>query len=141
MSNEVSKNLPSPTAETAAYWQGCKEHQLLIQSCTDCGHVQFYPRSICTKCMCDTLDWIQTSGQATVMSYTIMHRPVSKAYGIDGPQILVLVRLDEGPQMMSHVVECSEEKISIGMTVEVVFEDWTDDISMPVFRPLKSDLA
>lgn len=137
MSNQVLKNLPRPTPETEAYWQGCKDHKLLIQSCGNCGTFQFYPRCICTNCISDNLNWVTASGRATIISYTIMHRSVSKAYCVDGPQVLAIVRLEEGPQMMSHVVECDEEKLSIGMAVEVAFEDWTDDITMPVFRPTK----
>lgn len=138
MSDQISKILPSPTPETAAYWQGCAEHKLLIQHCTDCDHFQFYPRSLCTQCMSRELDWIPASGRATIVSYTVMHRSVSKAYGNEGPQILVLVCLAEGPQMMSHLVECGEDQISIGMPVEVTFQDWTDEVSIPVFRPISS---
>lgn len=137
MNDQVLKNLPRPTPETEAYWQGCKDHKLLIQSCGDCGTFQFYPRSICTNCMSGNLNWVSASGRATIISYTVMHRSVSKAYCVDGPQVLAIVRLEEGPQMMSHVVECDEEKLSIGMAVEVTFEDWTEDITMPVFRPTK----
>ena len=46
MSEHLDKNLPQPTTETAAYWDGCRKHQLLIQRCTQCGHYQFYPRVI-----------------------------------------------------------------------------------------------
>lgn len=137
MSDQVLKNLPKPTPETEAYWQGCKDQKLLIQTCDDCGTFQFYPRSICTNCMSDNLNWVTASGRATIISYTVMHRSVSKAYCVDGPQVLAIIRLEEGPQMMSHVVECDEGKLSIGMAVEVAFEDWTDDITIPVFRPTK----
>lgn len=136
MTSQPSKTLPTPTPETAAYWQGCKEHQLLIQSCADCGHMQFYPRSICTKCMSKNIDWVEASGKATIISYTVMHRSVSKAYCVDGPQVLAIVRLEEGPQMMSHIVDCDEENLSIAMTVEVSFEDWSEEITVPVFKPI-----
>ena len=137
MSDTVLKTQPRPTPETEVYWQGCRDNQLLIQSCSDCGHVQFYPRSVCTKCMSQNLDWIEASGQATVISYTVMHRSVSKAYCVDGPQVLALVRLEEGPQMMSHVIDCDEDNLSIGLAVEVTFQEWSQDIVMPVFRPVE----
>ena len=139
MSDQILKTQPRPTPETEAYWQGCKEHKLLIQSCSDCGHVQFYPRSLCTKCMSNKLDWIEASGKATVISYTVMHRSVSKAYCVDGPQVLALMRLEEGPQMMSHVIDCMEEQLSIGMAVDVTFEDWGNEVSMPVFKPKEGE--
>lgn len=136
MSNQVLKTQPRPTPETEPYWQGCRDNQLLIQSCSDCGNVQFYPRSICTECMSQNLDWVKASGQATIISYTVMHRSVSKAYCVDGPQVLALVRLEEGPQMMSHVIDCDEDTLSIGLAVEVTFQEWSQDIVMPVFRSI-----
>ena len=46
-----------------------------------------------------------------------------------------LIRLDEGPQMMSSIIGCEPERVAIGMPVAVVFEDWTPEISIPKFRP------
>ncbi|MCF8474007.1 MAG: Zn-ribbon domain-containing OB-fold protein [Emcibacter sp.] len=138
MPAQTSKILPIPTPETETYWKGCAAHKLLIQYCTNCDHFQFYPRSICTQCMSRDIEWKTASGRATVVSYTVMHRSVSKAYGDEYPQILALVRLKEGPQMMSHIVDCRADKISIGMSVEVTFQDWTDEVSIPVFYPLSS---
>ena len=135
MTTEILKTQPRPTPETEAYWQGCRDKKLLIQTCGDCGNIQFYPRSICTKCMSATVDWTVASGRGKIVSYTVMHRSVSKAYCVDGPQVLAIVLLEEGPQMMSHIIECAEGDLSIGLEVKVTFEPWSDEIDMPVFKP------
>jgi uncharacterized OB-fold protein len=135
MSEQFDKNLPQPTAETAAYWEGCRKHQLLIQRCTQCGHYQFYPRIICTACMSDGIDWVQASGHGRVLSFTVIHRAVSAAYKAEVPYVLALIELDEGPTMMSNVIEMDAENVAIGMPVEVVFEEWSDEITIPKFRP------
>ena len=136
MAAPASKPIPVPTRETQPYWQGCKQHELRIQQCAACGHYQFYPRLYCTACMSERVEWVEASGHGTVLSFTIVYRPVTPAFAADVPYVVALIRLDEGPQMMSNVVGCAPEKVYIGMPVEVTFEDWTADISVPKFKPL-----
>lgn len=137
MSKQAVKYFPIPTPETAPYWEGCRQHQLLIQRCTDCGEHQFYPRSLCSHCMSGRIEWVRASGRGRVVSYTVMRRAVSEAYTDEDSSVLALIRLDEGPRMMSNVVQCEPEQLAIGLDVEVVFEDWSDEISIPKFRPAK----
>lgn len=135
MTDPRGRHLPRPTPETAAFWDGCRERRLMIQRCGACGHHQFYPRIICTACMSDQVEWVQAAGSGAVASFSIARRPVSEAYAPDVPYVIALIRLDEGPTMMSNVIDCEPEGVRIGMPVEVVFEDWTDEITMPKFRP------
>ena len=130
------KPVPVPTKETQPYWDGCKQHELRVQKCAACGHHQFYPRLYCTTCMSDRVEWVKTSGRATVLSYTIIYRPVTQAFAGNVPYVVAMVTLDEGPQMMTNIVGCEPEKVHIGMPVQVTFEDWTEDISVPKFKPV-----
>lgn len=136
MNEHAGKFFPQPTKETAPYWEGCHNHELLIQACQDCGHHQFYPRLMCTNCSSSRVEWIAASGQGKVKSFTIMHRAITKAYRAEAPYVIALIELAEGPTMMSNVVQCDVEKVEIGMEVEVVFEDWSDEISIPKFKPV-----
>ncbi|MSQ48180.1 MAG: Zn-ribbon domain-containing OB-fold protein [Deltaproteobacteria bacterium] len=130
------KPVPVPTKETQPYWDGCKQHELRVQKCAACGHHQFYPRLYCTTCMSDRVEWVKTSGRATVLSYTIIYRPVTQAFAGNVPYVVALVTLAEGPQMMTNIVGCEPEKVYIGMPVQVTFDDWTEDISVPKFKPV-----
>ena len=138
MTQHLGKNIPTPTAGTQAYWDACHNHQLKIQRCADCQHYQFYPRIICTQCMSERLDWVEVSGQAQIISYTVVARAVAKAYEMDVPYIVALVALDEGPTMMTNIIDCSPEMVRVGMPLMVCFEDWTDEITIPKFRPTAS---
>ena len=135
MAAPASKPIPIPTRETQPYWEGCKQHELRIQQCTACGHSQFYPRLYCTACMSERVEWVKASGHGTVLSFTIVYRPVTQAFAADVPYVVALITLDEGPQLMSNVVGCAPETVHIGMPVEVTFEDWTEEISVPKFKP------
>lgn len=135
MSDAPRKNLPPITPETAEYWAGCKRHELLIQRCNDCGAAQFYPRLFCTQCSGRNLQWVRAGGRAMLVTYTIVHRAVSQAYAGEVPYVVALVKLEEGPTMMTNVVGCETVKLQIGMSLEVVFDDWTDEVTVPKFRP------
>jgi uncharacterized OB-fold protein len=132
------KFIPHPTPETAAWWEGCRKHELLIQSCTKCGHQQFYPRILCTACMSEDLEWTRSSGRGHVITYTICRRAVSKAYDSDVPYVIALVQLEEGPTMMSNIVECDPESVISGMQLEVIFAPWSEEITIPQFRPAQA---
>jgi hypothetical protein len=36
--------------------------------------------------------------------------------------------------MMTNIVGCAPDQVEIGMPVEVTFDDWTEEISIPKFR-------
>ena len=129
------KPVPVPTKETKPYWDGCKKHELHIQKCAACNHYQSYPRSYRPYSISDRVEWVKASGRAKVLSFTIVYRPVTQAFAGDVPYVVALVTLDEGPQLMTNVIGCPPEQVKIGMPVRVTFEDWTEEISVPKFKP------
>lgn len=131
----INKILPKPTHESEPYWRGCHNHELLIQQCNNCGVFQFYPRSICTSCMSENVEWVQSSGKGKVVTYTIVYRAPNKAFEADLPYVIALIKLDEGPTMMSNIVHCEPKKVKIGMEVKVFFEDWSEEITIAKFEP------
>ncbi len=138
MAANATKPVPVPTLETRAYWEGCQRHELRIQRCAACGPHQFFPRIYCSKCFSDRVEWVTASGRAKVLSFTVVRRPVSPAFAGEVPYVVALVTLDEGPTMMTNIVGCAPEQVQIGMPVEVTFEDWTEEISIPKFRPISA---
>jgi uncharacterized OB-fold protein len=141
MTSHLDRFLPRPTPETAPFWQGCHDHKLLLQYCTACRKHQFYPRMICANCLSGPLEWREASGRGTVATYTIVTRAVSPAYAADVPYVIALIELEEGPRMMSNVIGCDVESVKSGIAVEVVFEDWTAEITVPKFRPVEGRQA
>jgi uncharacterized OB-fold protein len=136
MNGHMDKFLPRSTPESAPFWQGCRDHKLLLQYCLACGKHQFYPRVICANCMSEQLEWREANGRGNVETYTIVTRAVSDAYAADVPYVIALITLEEGPRMMSNVIGCDVESVKCGVAVEVVFERWSDEITMPKFRPV-----
>jgi uncharacterized OB-fold protein len=85
--------------------------------------------------MSGNLEWVKATGRGQVLTFTIVRRAVSEAYAADVPYVVALIQLDEGPKMMSNVVQCDPETLEVGSPVQVVFEDWSEEISVPQFRP------
>lgn len=141
MSGASGKFLPISTPETAFWWENCRAERLLIQHCGDCGSHQFYPRSYCTSCSGDSLEWVEAAGLGTVSTFTICRVPVAEAYAADLPYVVALVRLQEGPTLMSNITDCDPESVRTGMPVEVVFESRTEEITLPQFRPSRTPTA
>ena len=137
MSQEVyRKPIPVPTPETQFFWDKCKEHELWLQRCETCQHVFFYPRMHCPECLSEDVPGFRASGKGILWTYMINHRPVP-GFDDDGPYAIAVVQLEEGPRMMSNIVgiENTPENLVLDMPLEVVFEDATEEISIPKFKP------
>lgn len=132
---EYEKPLPTPTFWSKPFWEGCKRRELLIQQCKKCGAKVFYPKLFCPNCLSSELDWVKASGKGKVYTYTTVYGYQPEAFAEDIPYTLAVVRLAEGVQMMSRIVDCKPEDIRCDMKVEVVFQDVTDEFTLPMFKP------
>ena len=134
----MDRMAPQPTPETRHFWEGCKAGELRLQRCTDCGHSYFPPRAFCPKCASRDVEVYAASGKATLYSYVINHRP-RPDMGAE-PHSIAVVELAEGPRMMTNIVGCPQtpEALVLDMPLEVVFEKFSDTISLPFFQPAKS---
>ena len=128
----MSKILPRETQLSAPYWQGAREGVLTMQQCKSCQQYQFYPRTLCSHCDSKDLSWAAVSGRGKVKSYSIVRRGISADY--EAPYIVALIELNEGVTMMSSIQITDLDSVAIGAVVEVVFEDWGEDIRMPLFK-------
>lgn len=130
----TQKFAPRPTPETQRYWDGTAAGELWIQRCTPEQHTFFYPRTSCPRCGTEEVEWFQASGRATLHSYVISHRP---APGFTPPYVIAVVELEEGPRMMTNLVDVEPtiDTIDLDMELVVAFEQRGDEMNVPVFRP------
>ncbi len=128
----MAKPTPRPTPTEQPFYDACKNNELALQHCRDCSHVLFYPRTYCDQCHSENLVWQQASGQGSIASYTVVRRGVSADF--EAPYIIALIDLAEGPRMMSQIVDTEPEALAVGLSVNVDFAAWSEDITLPVFR-------
>ena len=117
--------LPNP--ETQPFWDAAKQGRLLLRRCMACGEVHFYPRTICPFCFSDDTEWLASKGLGTVYAFSVMRR--------GPPFALAYVTLDEGPTMMTNIVDCDLNGVRIGQKVRVVFKEGDAGFFIPVFTP------
>lgn len=129
------KPLPTPDADSQAYWQGLKDGKLLLQHCGACGHVQFYQQAICRQCGSEELEHRAASGRGTVHSFSVVHRAPGPAFKQDTPYAVLLVELSEGPRMISSLVDADPMLVQFDMQVELVCDRVSQGIVLPRFRP------
>lgn len=134
----MDKILPKPTKISAPFWEACRNGRLTIQRCADCGTYVYYPAYMCPRCTSSELAWTEVSGRGSVYSCTVVERPATPAYKDDVPLAVALIELDEGPVMMSNVVNVDPHAVRIGDRVQVAFKRMSPDVTLPVFEPAQA---
>jgi len=132
---KYKKPLPRIDEESRGWWEALARHELFVQRCRDCGTLRLPPRAVCTKCLSSAVEWKRASGRGTVYSYTVTHQNQAPGFRETLPYVLAIVELAEGPRLMTNVVECPPDQVTIGMPVEVVFDDVTPETTLAKFRP------
>src|ERR1700744_2445256 len=129
----ASRLAPTVTPDTEFFWNGLRDHKLLIQRCGGCGTLRNPARPMCPNCR--SLDWeaIESSGRGTVYSYVMPHEP--RVPFFEYPYIVVLVELAEGVRLGSHPFGMDPAHFTVGMPVEVFYETFDNDLVLPQFRP------
>ena len=128
---------PKPTLETQPFWDATEQDQLLLPRCTACDFVIWYPRELCPECGSTDVEWIEASGRGSVYSFSITRRMPGR-WGQAAPFVLAYVELEEGPRIMTNIVGCDPESVSIGQAVEVEFHETEDGPKIPRFIPSSS---
>ncbi|MFB8344591.1 Zn-ribbon domain-containing OB-fold protein [Brucella cytisi] len=136
MSN-YTKPLPQTDPVTAPFWESLKQQNMEIQRCDDCATFIFYPRALCTNCSSRQLKWTPVSGRGHIYTMTIVHKAPGP-FKAEAPYVVALVELDEGCRMMTNIVGTDPDpsQVKIGMPVEIVYDDVTENVTLPKFRPI-----
>lgn len=124
---------PSTNLDNQFFFDGAKEHKLLIQRCTACGALRHPPGPMCPSCQ--SLDWeaVEASGRGTLYSFVVNHYPQVPSF--DYPLPVGLIELEEGVRIVADLTDVDPADVEIGMAVEVVFTEHDPDLTLPQFRP------
>ena len=112
------------------YFQGAAEGKLLLKKCNQCGEHHHYPRPLCPFCFSDKVEWVQAKGTGEIYTYSVTRR------GSPTPYCIAYVTLDEGPRMMTNIVDCDLDAVKVGQKVKVSFKKTENGSSVPVFVPV-----
>ena len=113
---------------------------LALQQCASSAAVQHPPEEICRTCGSMTFTTRVVAPAGTVYSYTVARHAVNAALEGAVPYIVVLVSLDEVPEVrvVGNLLDTAPEDVTIGMPVETVWQDrLTEDgetVRLPQWR-------
>ena len=124
---------PVPTELSRPFWDAAREGRLVLQKCANCGAFRWTPQILCTVCLSEDSHWTEVSGRGSLYSYTVVHRPPLPAF--KAPYVVAVVRLEEGPLMLTNIVGADPADLAMEMPVEVVFQPINDEITAYRFRP------
>jgi uncharacterized OB-fold protein len=131
---------PGINRDNQFFWDGCRQHELRVQTCNACQAHYFPPTPRCSRCGSFDLGWTVSAGRGTVYATAVPHHP--QLPGFDYPVLVALVELDEGVRLVSNVVDIERDQLQIGLPVEVCWldshpalVDGADDASGPITLP------
>lgn len=132
-----TKPLPTPDRDTKGFWEGCRAHELRMQRCRDCGQYCFPPLSMCPYCNSQAREWAKVSGRGKLYSWLIVNYATHPDFVDDVPYPLVLVTLAEQDDLHipGNIINCALEDLRLDLPVEVVFDDVTDEVTLPRWQP------
>jgi uncharacterized OB-fold protein len=125
---------PAANLDNAFFFDGAKEHKLLIQRCSSCGALRHPPGPMCPQCRSLVWEAVEASGKGTVYSFVTNHYPQVPSF--DYPLNVSLIELEEGVRLIANVIGIDPGEVEIGMVVEVEFVEHDEDLTLPAFRPV-----
>jgi uncharacterized OB-fold protein len=119
---------PPVSEETRRFWDAAASGKLLYGFCNTCHEPHYFPRSICPFCFSADVVWKEASGRATIYTFSIMRRSPT------GPFVIAYVTLEEGPSILTNIVDSAIDAVKIGGAVELVFKPSEGGPPVPFFR-------
>ena len=133
--NPYQKPLPAISSLNKPYWDGLRNRELKFQKCDGCGKIWAPPAPLCPICWSRKFTWTRLSGRGRVSSWVVFHQPYFRSFEADIPYNVAEVELDEGPRLLTNLVDVSNDAICLNLPVEVVFDAVTDHVTLARFRP------
>ena len=128
------KPLPSLEGTSGEFYGFCKNRELRFQGCTGCGKWRHVPRDMCAECGSWDWEWAKSNGRGKLFTWTVVTLAMYPAFAEEVPYAVALIEMEEGPRIVSRIVDVAPEDLYMDMPLEVIFEAVTDEVTLPKFR-------
>jgi uncharacterized OB-fold protein len=137
MTTSLARPLPAATRDNIPFWTGGANGELLIQACDACSYLIHPPTGFCPRCESRATHMQAVSGRATVETFTIVHQQWLP--NLQVPYVIAMLQIAEQDdvRLISNIVDCPPESVTIGMEVAVQFEQ-AEDLWVPLFAPVEN---
>ncbi len=129
------KLIPEMNDISKPYWDAAQREEFLLQRNKKTGNYFFIPRELASDDFSPDLEWVKASGKGEIVTFSIAKSPLFESYATELPYVVAIIKLSEGPQMMSNIINCNPEDVHVGMKVKVTFEERKDGFKIPQFEP------
>jgi uncharacterized OB-fold protein len=133
----VSDRLPGPviTSTNRPYWDAARRGEFQLPRCMNCQEWIYPFSNVCHACgTFESLDWVAASGRGKLSSWVVYRRAFAPFVAADVPYAIAEVELDEGPRLISSIVN-SVGRFTSDMRLRVAFRPVTNDLTLVVFEP------
>ena len=114
-------------------WDSIQAGALALQRCSASGRLRYPPGPVDPETLSAEYTWETLSGRATLLSWTTFHRQYLPAF--PAPHTVVVIRLEEGPIMVSCVAPEFAPALVMDGPVVLVYGDHPDGYRIPMIRP------
>lgn len=117
------KPLPQITEFNRPFFEAVNDHRFVVPRCEECGRFNWIPYPACRTCLSDELVWTEVSGQATLYTFSVVHRGPG-AYDASVPYIVAMGELAEGPCLvLATLVGSAPDSLRIGRRLQIAYQD------------------
>ena len=115
-----------PFSKVEEFPKFLKDGMIKGMKCRKCNVFYFPPRADCTECMGNDMEWKETKGIGTLITFTTIYAAPT---GFEGktPYTIGLIDLDEGGRILANIEGMGEDQIKIGMKLKAVPTKLEDD--------------
>jgi len=124
--------VPVPDEASAPFFEGGARGELMVQRCASCGAFMWPVKPRCVECFSGEVEWTPASGRAELYSFVVVHQ---RYPGFEEPYVVATVETPEGIRFNTSIVGVDPGELEIGMPLAVVFEQVSDDVALPKFKP------
>lgn len=124
MAFDRTPQAPAESPDNKEYWEGARAGKLILAKCKDTGTLFHYPRHVSPFTLSNNVEFVEAKGTGTIYSWSV-------ARGKE-PFCVAYVQLDEGPIILTNIVECDLDALSCGQKVRVTFKE-TEGAPVPMF--------
>lgn len=117
------------------FWDACREGRLTLQRCGTTGKCFFPPAPVSPFTGRPDWEWVDASGKGELWSMVVFHQNYFPGMKDEMPYPVAMVRLDEGPYMLTNLVGAEPSDTPIGARLSVRFVDGPDGFRLPQFAP------
>lgn len=132
---EYTRPVPVADEASAPFYEGAKRHELVLARCGRCRQWRLPSREHCPDCWSTDVRYETASGRGVLYSFAVMHQKLVPGFEDLVPYHFAIVELDEGPRLVTNIVDCPVEALRVGMPVEATYDDVSEETTLVRFRP------